>query len=71
MYAIGNKRNNIVQLYKDHNKFGLTKKQLKNGNHIYTYWHDFNDEYRLRIFKTKIHIYGSVTNVEQNGNQKK
>lgn len=60
MFAIGEKRDNIVQLYKDNNKFGLTKKTLRNGQQIYTYWHDFEDEYRLRVFKTKIHIFGDI-----------
>lgn len=69
MYAIGQTRDNIVQLYKDSNKFGLTKKKLHNGQQIYTYWHDFEDQYRLRILKTKIHIYGNISTGEHHGNK--
>lgn len=57
LYIIGTKKNKIIQLNKNNTKFGLTKRKVNNGkNHIYVYWHDIEDQYRLRVFKTKDYI---------------
>lgn len=63
MYTIGSSRGSIVELTKGRHRFGITKKRLPTLP-IYLYWHDIDQHYRLRIFKTRIHTVGSVEQEE-------
>lgn len=51
IFTIGSNRSNIVQIYKENSKFGLTKNKLKDGKSMFVYWHEIDEQYRLRAYK--------------------
>ncbi len=39
VYTIGSNKSNIIQVYKENSKFGLTKNTFKSGEQGFSYWH--------------------------------
>ena len=69
MHTIGDRKTSIVQFQKYKHTFGLSKKTIGEDNQkIYVYWHDIEDQYRLRIFRNKKPLSSTNTQQEEKNN---